>query len=120
MLSVSIPKSATFPALVDSATKCRATASGPAFSPASSQDRAEVALVIVSIVVNVFDAMMNSVSAGSRSRTASWRSAPSTFDTNRTVRPRSVKERSASWAIAGPRSEPPIPMFTTFLIRLPV
>ena len=53
--------------------------------PSSSQSRAEVALVIVSMVVNVFDATMNNVSAGSRSRMASCRSAPSTFDTNRKV-----------------------------------
>ena len=68
MLSVSMPKSATFSALVDSATKCLATASSSAASSASSQFRAEVALVIVSMVVNVLDATMNSVSAGSRSR----------------------------------------------------
>ena len=76
--------------------------------------------MIVSIVVNVFDATMNSVSAGSRSRTASCRSAPSTFDTKRNVSSRSVNARSASYAIAGPRSEPPMPMLTTFLMRLPV
>ncbi|GAQ73974.1 hypothetical protein T45_05740 [Streptomyces turgidiscabies] len=76
--------------------------------------------MIVSIVVNVFDATMNSVSAGSRSRTASCRSAPSTFDTNRNVNSRAVNARNASYAIAGPRSEPPIPMLTTFRIRRPV
>ncbi len=64
MLSVSIPKSATFPEFVDSATKCLATASSAPPRPARSQERAEVAFVIVSIVVNVFDATMNSVSAG--------------------------------------------------------
>ena len=80
-----MPKSATFSALVDSATKCLATAVRRRRSPASSQSRAEVALVIVSMVVKVLEATMNSVSAGSRSRTASCRSAPSTFDTNRTV-----------------------------------
>ncbi len=89
MLSGSIPNSVTFSALVDRATKCRATAfSSP--SASSSQERAEVALVIVSIVVKVLDATMNSVSAGSRSRVASCRSAPSTFDTNRTVNSRAV------------------------------
>ncbi len=72
------------------------------------------------MVVNVFEAMTNSVSAASRSRTASCRSAPSTFDTKRTVRSRSVKERSTSYAMAGPRSEPPMPTLTTFLMRLPV
>ena len=83
MLAVSMPKSATFSAFVDSATKCLATASWPASSPVSSQSRAEVALVMVSMVVKVLEAMMNSVSAGSRSRTASCRSAPSTFETKR-------------------------------------
>ncbi len=119
MLAVSMPNSATFSAFVDRATKCLATA---ASSPreASSQARAAVALVIVSIVVKVFDAMTNSVSAGSRSRTASCRSAPSTFETKRNVNSRAVYGRSASYAMAGPRSEPPMPTFTTFLIRLPV
>ena len=41
------------------------------------------ALVIVSSVVKVFDETMNSVSAGSRSRTASAKSVPSTFETKR-------------------------------------
>ena len=49
-------------AFVDTATKCRATA---ASSPSSltTQFRAEVALVIVSSVLNVLDEMMNSVSS---------------------------------------------------------
>ncbi|CAM5452567.1 hypothetical protein SAVIM40S_00387 [Streptomyces avidinii] len=115
-----MPKSVTFSALVDRATKCRATAAWSPPSPASSQPRAEVALVMVSMVVKVLEAMMNSVSAGSRSRTASCRSAPSTLETKRTVRSRSAKARRASYAMAGPRSEPPIPMLTTFLMRLPV
>ncbi len=85
----------------------------------TSHSRADFAFVIVSIVVNVFDATMNSVSAASRSCVASQTSLPSTFDTNRQVRPRSVKSRSASYAIAGPRSEPPMPMLTTLRMRLP-
>ena len=48
------------------------------------------AFVIVSSVVNVFDAMMNSVVSGSRSRVASRKSAPSTFDTKRYVIARSA------------------------------
>ncbi len=55
-----------------------------------------MALLIVSMVVKVLDATMKRVSAGSRSRTASCRSAPSTFDTNRKVIERSVNARSAS------------------------
>ncbi len=50
---------------------------------ASSQARAERALVSVSSVVNVLLATMNSVSAGSRSMVASRRSVPSMLDTNR-------------------------------------
>ncbi|PPS68237.1 hypothetical protein BZZ08_07417 [Streptomyces sp. MH60] len=96
MLAVSMPNPVTFSALVDSATKCLATAFSSPSNAASSQDRAEVALVIVSMVVKVLEAMTNSVSAGSRSRTASCRSAPSTLDTKRKVSARSVKARSAS------------------------
>ncbi len=96
MFAGSIPNSVTFSVFVDSATKCRATASWPAFSSPSSQLRAEVALVMVSMVVKVLEAMMNSVSAASRSRVASCRSAPSTLETKRTVSSRSVKDRSTS------------------------
>ena len=78
------------------------------------------AFVIVSSVVNVFDAMMNSVVSGSRSRVASRKSAPSTFDTNRYVIDRSEKGASAVVAIRGPRSLPPIPTLTTASMRRPV
>ena len=47
------------------------------------------ALVIVSSVVNVFEAITNSVSAGSRSRVFSTKSVASTLETKRTVRSRS-------------------------------
>ncbi len=47
--------------LVDRATKCLATASLGAFSDLSSQSRAELALVMVSCVVKVFEATMKSV-----------------------------------------------------------
>ena len=56
----------------------------------SSQSRALCALVMVSSVVKVFDETMNSVSAASRSRVASTKSVPSTFDTKRNVRLRSL------------------------------
>ena len=45
---------------------------------------------LVSSVVKVFDEIMNNVSSGSRSRVASTKSVPSTFDTKRNVRPRSL------------------------------
>ena len=69
MLSGSMPNSATALALVDTATKCLATASSPAASPspASSQSRAAAALVSVSRVVNVLELTTNRVVAGSRS-----------------------------------------------------
>jgi len=48
------------------------------------------AFVIVSSVVKVFDDTMNNVSAGSRSRVASAKSVPSTFDTKRKVMSRAL------------------------------
>ena len=78
------------------------------------------ALVIVSTVVKVFEETIASVVCGSRSRTASRKSAPSTFDTKRKVMSRSLYARSAAYVIAGPRSEPPMPMFTTARILRPV
>ena len=61
---------ATPAALVDTATKCLATAASESSLP-TSQARAVAALVIVSSVVKVLDETMNSVSAGSRSCVAS-------------------------------------------------
>ena len=65
MLSVSMPNSSTSFLLVETATKCLATASSP--SASVSQRRAAVALVSVSSVENVFEATMKSVVAGSKS-----------------------------------------------------
>ena len=87
MFAVSMPKLATSPALVETATKCLATAAG-SFKVFSAQSRAVCALVIVSRVVNVLDEMMNSVSAASRSWVASAKSVPSTLETKRKVRSR--------------------------------
>ena len=90
-----MPKADTSAALVETATKCRATAAGsPSF--ASSHSRADRALAMVSCVVNVFDEITKSVSAGSRSRVASTKSVPSTLETNRNVSCRSATCRSAS------------------------
>jgi len=87
MLAVSMPKAETRSALVETATKCLATAdSSP--SSATIQSRAEVALVSVSSVPKVLDEMMNSVSSAARSRVASTKSVESTLDTNRQVRSR--------------------------------
>ena len=77
-----MPNSATPSALVETATKCRRTALLVA-ERASVHSRAGCALVSVSSVVKVFEQTMNSVSAGSRSRVASAKSVPSTFETKR-------------------------------------
>ncbi len=95
MLAVSIPNSATFSVFVDTATKCSATALS-SFSESSNQSRAVRAFVSVSRVVKVLEQTTKSVSSGSRSRSDSWMSMPSTFETNRTVRSRSLKPFSAS------------------------
>src|SRR3546814_8456835 len=80
MLSVLMPKSRTPSALVDTATKCFATADSSPPSPSRHQRRAACALVRVSSVVKVLEQTMNSVSAGSRPRTASLKSVPSPLD----------------------------------------
>ena len=89
MFCGSIPNSATLAALVDTATKWRATASS-SFRAERSHSLAVAALVSVSMVVNVLDDTTKRVSAGSRSRVASAMSTPSTLDTKRTVRERSL------------------------------
>ena len=78
------------------------------------------AFVSVSIVVNVFDDTTNSVSAGSSPASAPAMSAPSTLDTKRAASSGWRNASSARAAIAGPRSEPPMPMLTTVRMRLPV
>src|SRR3569623_1548113 len=64
MLAVSMPTSATALALVESATKCWAMAASSC-ACSRNQARAECALVSVSWVVNVLEAMMNREVAGS-------------------------------------------------------
>jgi hypothetical protein len=90
MFAGSTPNFDTSAALVDTATKCFATAAAAPPHPRSSHSRAVRALVIVSSVVKVFDETMKSVSAGSRSRVASTKSVASTLDTNRNVSARSL------------------------------
>ena len=85
MLAVSMPNFDTSVALVETATKCFATDATSPPNAASDHSRAVCALVMVSSVVNVFDETMKSVSAASRSRTASAKSVPSTLDMKRNV-----------------------------------
>ena len=85
-----MPNFATSAALVETATKCLATALRRRRARRATSRARVRALVIVSSVVKVFDETMNSVSAGSRSRTASAKSVPSTLETKRNVRSRSL------------------------------
>ena len=66
--------------LVEMATKCFAMAAS-SFARARNHSRADRALAMVSCVVNVFDAIVNSVVAGCSGRSVSARWAPSTFET---------------------------------------
>ncbi len=84
MFAVSIPNSETRSALVDTATKWFATASGDPRAD-TTQSRADLALVRVSSVPNVLEEMMKRVSSALRSRTASAKSVESTLDTKRKV-----------------------------------
>ena len=63
---------------------------------------------------------MNSVRARSRFCSVSARSAPSTLATKCMRGPSPAKGESARDAIAGPRSEPPMPILTTSLNGAPV
>ena len=78
--------------------------------------RAERAFIMVSSVVNVFDAMMKSVVSGLSARTVSTGATPSTLDTKCMRGPSRANGVNASVAIAGPRSDPPMPMLTTSVI----
>ncbi len=77
-----MPNAVTAAAFVETATKWRAIARSSR-KALRVQARADCALVIVSSVVKVFEEMTNRVLAGSRSRTASTKSVPSTLETNR-------------------------------------
>ena len=81
-----MPNFAAASTWVDTATKWRcSSASGT--PPASDQSRAVCAFIIVSAVVNVFDATMKSVVPGSSDASASTIACASTLATNCTVRP---------------------------------
>src|SRR5262249_1059689 len=108
MFAGSMPNFLTSASAVETATKCLATARS---SPSALTHHARAVRVVVSVssVVNVFDATMNSVSAGSRSRVDATKSAPSTLDTKRSVSRGAAYARSAAVIMAGPRAEPPRP-----------
>ncbi len=82
----------------------------------SYQRLADCALVIVSAVVKVFEAMRNNVCSGARPCSTPASSWPSTFETKWKRLPGAANSASASTAIWGPRSEPPMPILTTSVI----
>mmetsp|Transcript_17542 Transcript_17542/g.45005 ORF Transcript_17542/g.45005 Transcript_17542/m.45005 type:complete len:212 (+) Transcript_17542:1398-2033(+) len=122
MLAVSMPNADTASPLVESAAKCLAMEAG-SVSLESSHSFADLAFVIVSCVVNVFDAMRNKVVSASRSRRVSAMCVPSTLETKCTLSSTPsarVYGLSASVTMTGPRSLPPMPRLTTSVIFLPV
>ncbi len=128
--SGSIPKAATLSRAVETATKCLPMASNSASadssmaltarSSRSSQSRAIRALVRVSKVVKVLEATMNRVVSGSSPLVFSTTSVGSMLETKRHSRCSATYGFSASYTITGPRSEPPIPIFTTVAIGFPL
>ncbi len=71
-------------------------------------------------MVKVLEEIINSVVSGFRSASVAPRWAPSTFDTKWTRGPPRANGRNALHTVNGPRSEPPIPMLTTWVKGLPV
>ena len=71
-------------------------------------------------MVKVFEATITSVVSGSRPRVVSYASVGSMLDRKRASRPSWARGFSASYTMTGPRSLPPMPMFTTVSMRLPV
>ena len=108
-----MPKARAASTLVVSAAKWRAMSTLP---DCSNQRLADCALAMVSAVVKVFEAIRNSVCSGARPRSTPASSWPSTFETKWKRLPGAANWSSASTAICGPRSEPPMPMLTTSVI----
>src|ERR1700722_1544127 len=113
-----MPKASIASALVETAAKWFAGDLSP--SAPTIHARAALAFACVSSVVNVFEHTITNVSAGSmlRLRSSSW--VRSTFDTKCGVMPPLHSALSASHTSSGPKSDPPMPMFTTCLNGLPV
>jgi hypothetical protein len=89
-------------------------------TPARSQSVAVSRATIVSGVVNDLEHATTSVAAGSSPARASPMAAPSRLAVKRTSTSGWARWPSASWAMAGPRWEPPMPRLTTARIGAPV
>ena len=98
-------------ALTETAAKCAGTAAAP--SRSCNQARAASALARVSWVLKVLEQTMNSVRAGSAEDSASTNCEPSTLATNARRGAPAAWACNASTAMAGPRSEPPMPILMT-------
>lgn len=123
LLPGSIPNSLTSFRLVDTATMCLETASGP--SSAVSHVLTVLALSIVSTVVNVLETTTTRVVSGERPLSARATSIGSTLARKRSWRPEASS--AASWSVrravctnSGPRKDPPMPITTTDVSGLPV
>src|SRR6056300_809173 len=119
MLLVSIPNFETPSAFVLTATKCFATSDG---APPSAKNHsfALCAFFMVSCVVKVLEAMMKRVVSWLTFFKTSHKSAPSTFATKWKFISSVTKGFNALITMRGPKSLPPIPIFTTSVIRFPV
>ncbi len=105
-----MPKARAASTLVVSAAKWPAMSLPP---DCAYQRLADCALAMVSAVVKVLEAIRNSVCSGARSSSTASSSCPSTLETKWKCLPGAANSASACTAICGPRSEPPMPMFTT-------
>mmetsp|Transcript_9781 Transcript_9781/g.20303 ORF Transcript_9781/g.20303 Transcript_9781/m.20303 type:complete len:236 (-) Transcript_9781:235-942(-) len=120
MLVVSIPNLETPAAFVERAAKCFATEDSSPSNALRMKALAVPALVIVSWVVKVFEAIKNRVVSGSTDLRISLMWVPSTFEQKCILRSRFEYGLRASQTITGPRSDPPIPILTISVMDFPV
>ena len=84
----------------------------------SSQLIAIFAFIRVSVVVKVLLEIIIRVVSGSNSEIVSLISVPSTLETKCALTPPFANSLSALHAMRGPRSDPPMPIFTISVIAL--
>mmetsp|Transcript_24913 Transcript_24913/g.53072 ORF Transcript_24913/g.53072 Transcript_24913/m.53072 type:complete len:249 (+) Transcript_24913:870-1616(+) len=120
MLSVSIPNFETPAPFVERAAKCLATEDSSPSKAFKTKALALPALVMVSCVVNVFEAIKKRVVSGSTHFRISLMCVPSMLEQKCMFRSRFEYGLSASQTITGPRSDPPIPMLTMSVMDFPV
>ena len=106
-----IPNSFVALRLVDNATMLLLISLS--VSSDKSQSFAVLALVIVSIVVNVFEAIRINVLFGFKPNVVSIKSLPSTLEIKCKLGPSFEKAFNALTLITGPKSDPPIPILIT-------